>query len=111
VLEAHGLKSFDYRLLHAVLCQLSGCPLAEELRAFLVVDETLVDLADDLFDYEKRAAAPPHLPARTHPLTLPHPNPPHPTPPAPRPTTPHPTPPTGTCSRIRSTCYAATCTR
>ena len=71
VLEAHGLKSFDYRLLHALLCQLSGRPLSAELRAFLTVDETLVDLADDLFDYEKRAAAPhphpPTQPSSTHP--------------------------------------------
>ena len=56
MLEAHGLKSFDYRLLHALLCQLSGRPLSAELRAFLTVDETLVDLADDLFDYEEDVA-------------------------------------------------------
>ncbi len=53
VLEASKLKSFEYRLLHALLCELSGRHANDELLRFLAVDEVLTDLADDLYDYEK----------------------------------------------------------
>ena len=46
-------KSFDYRVLHGVLCALSGHTASDELRAFMRVDEVLTDMADDLHDYEK----------------------------------------------------------
>lgn len=47
-------KSFDYRVLHHLLCGLCGiernnvAPLFE----FLALDEWLVDIGDDLVDYE-----------------------------------------------------------
>lgn len=50
---ASALKSFDYRVLHLLLCALSGSTASEELLSFLRVDEVLTDIADDLFDYEK----------------------------------------------------------
>lgn len=53
VYECSGLKSFDYRCLHALLCALSGKQASEPLLRFLHVDEMLTDMADDLFDYEK----------------------------------------------------------
>jgi len=56
VLEASSLKSFDYRVLHALLGSLSAAPPSPQLRAFLRVDEVLTDVADDLFDYEKDVA-------------------------------------------------------
>lgn len=56
VLAASALKSFDYRLLHALLCALSGREASAALLRFLNVDETLTDIADDLFDYEKDVA-------------------------------------------------------
>lgn len=43
----------DYRVLHALLCQLSGRAATESLLGFLRVDEMLTDMADDLYDYEK----------------------------------------------------------
>ena len=43
----------DYRVLHALLCQLSGRAASESLLRFLRVDEMLTDIADDLYDYEK----------------------------------------------------------
>ena len=53
VYRCSSLKSFDYRCLHALLCELSGSSASDELLAFLAVDEVLTDMADDLFDYEK----------------------------------------------------------
>ena len=53
VYRASSLKSFDYRVLHALLCQLSGSAASEALLRFLRLDEQLTDVADDLFDYEK----------------------------------------------------------
>ena len=61
--ECSELKSFDYRLLDALLAQLAArdreagaaADDAEEeaaLRRFLRVDELLIDIMDDLFDYE-----------------------------------------------------------
>lgn len=53
VYRASALKSFDYRVLHALLCQASGRAASVKLLNFLEVDEVLTDMADDLFDYEK----------------------------------------------------------
>ena len=53
VYSASGLKSFDYRLLHVLLCRLCGSTASEALLRFLRVDEALTDIADDLLDYEK----------------------------------------------------------
>lgn len=53
VLSAHELKSFDYRLLNALLYALRGVPPDPRLDEFLRVDEMLTDIADDLFDYEE----------------------------------------------------------
>ena len=53
VMEASQRKSFDYRVLHAILCQLCGEVPSEALLRFLHVDECLTDIADDLLDYEK----------------------------------------------------------
>jgi hypothetical protein len=48
-----GWCAQDYRVLHALLCQLSSSRASEELLGFLRVDEMLTDIADDLYDYEK----------------------------------------------------------
>ena len=53
VYTCSGMKSFDYRVLHALLVQLIKGEASRDLLAFLRVDETLTDMADDLFDYEK----------------------------------------------------------
>jgi len=53
VLAAHKSKSFDYRVLHHVLCALLQEPPDEALFAFCSVDERLVDVGDDLTDYEE----------------------------------------------------------
>ena len=45
-------KSFDYRVLHLILFRLLEKPYDEPLLALLRVNEHLVDMADDLFDYE-----------------------------------------------------------
>ncbi|KAG2490904.1 hypothetical protein HYH03_010817 [Edaphochlamys debaryana] len=52
VLRCHEAKSFDYRVLCLLLFRLSGRPYDESLLAFLRVDEMLVDMSDDLCDYE-----------------------------------------------------------
>ena len=52
VLLAHELKSFDYRLLNALLYELRGLPPDQPTLDFLRVDELLTDIADDLYDYE-----------------------------------------------------------
>ena len=53
VYACSGLKSFDYRVLHALLCEMAHLEASDELLAFLRIDECLTDMADDLFDYEK----------------------------------------------------------
>lgn len=50
VLAASAAKSFDYRLLHHLLCALCGAPADPGLLDFLRVDELLVDAGDDLTD-------------------------------------------------------------
>ena len=45
-------KSFDYRVLHRLLCELRGVAPDPSLLEFLAVDEHLVDIGDDLVDYE-----------------------------------------------------------
>lgn len=50
--QASEAKSFDYRLLHLLLHRLQGVGYEEALLAFLGVDELLVDIGDDLVDYE-----------------------------------------------------------
>lgn len=45
-------KSFDYRVLHRLLCALRGTAPDPALLEFLAVDEHLVDIGDDLVDYE-----------------------------------------------------------
>eukprot|EP00798_Chlamydomonas_sp_ICE-L_P019498 gene19498-26161_t len=52
VLRTHESKSFDYRVLHYVLQRLEGCEPEKVLLSFLRVDELLVDIGDDLTDYE-----------------------------------------------------------
>ena len=51
-LAAHEAKSFDYRLLHLLLHKLAGRPYDGALLAFMAADERLVDIGDDLTDYE-----------------------------------------------------------
>mmetsp|Transcript_42611 Transcript_42611/g.101170 ORF Transcript_42611/g.101170 Transcript_42611/m.101170 type:complete len:294 (-) Transcript_42611:161-1042(-) len=46
-------KSFDYRVLNLVLHRLTERPYDETLLEFLLVDEHLVDISDDLVDYEE----------------------------------------------------------
>lgn len=43
-------------MLNLLLYQLRGAPVDEQLMQFLAVDEHLVDIGDDLVDYEVRAA-------------------------------------------------------
>ena len=61
VMACHQAKSFDYRVLHGVLVALlRTAPDAEAhaaLLAFLRLDERLVDIGDDLTDYEDDVAA------------------------------------------------------
>ncbi|MEW5300256.1 MAG: hypothetical protein WDW36_003198 [Sanguina aurantia] len=52
VLAAHEAKSFDYRVLNLLLFRLTRRPYDEALLTFLRLDEMLVDIGDDLFDYE-----------------------------------------------------------
>ena len=52
VLAAAAKKSFDYRVLHLLLHALRDMPPSKDLLEFLLVDEKLVDLGDDLSDYE-----------------------------------------------------------
>jgi hypothetical protein len=56
-LATHESKSFDYRLLHLLLHKLLGQPWDEPLLSFMVVDERLVDISDDLTDYEDDVVA------------------------------------------------------
>jgi hypothetical protein len=49
---ASACKSFDYRVLHLLLFGLTGRSPDDALLAWLHTNETLVDLHDDLVDYE-----------------------------------------------------------
>ena len=51
-LQASGSKSFDYRLLNHLVYALRGVEPDSALLEFLRVDELLVDIGDDLLDYE-----------------------------------------------------------
>ncbi|KAG2437905.1 hypothetical protein HXX76_005521 [Chlamydomonas incerta] len=57
VLECHSAKSFDYRVLCLLLFRLSGRAYDDGLLAFLRLDEMLVDISDDLCDYEDDVVA------------------------------------------------------
>ena len=57
VWTTHASKSFDYRVLHCCLIQLLHLGYDERLLAFLRVDERLVDIGDDLTDYEDDVVA------------------------------------------------------
>eukprot|EP00877_Chromochloris_zofingiensis_P013833 jgi/Chrzof1/8703/Cz03g21080.t1 len=52
VIHTHENKSFDYRVLHLLLYKLLNQPCNHALLDFLKVDEMLVDIGDDLVDYE-----------------------------------------------------------
>ncbi|CAN6479995.1 unnamed protein product [Victoria cruziana] len=52
VMKAIHLKSFDYRILSFLLYKLQGQEVNESHMEFLSVSELLVEIADDLFDYE-----------------------------------------------------------
>ena len=53
VLACSMRKSFDYRVLNLLLYKLTGRPYDDAELEFLRVDEHLVDINDDLVDYEK----------------------------------------------------------
>lgn len=53
VMRAVRLKSFDYRVLNLLLYELSNQPVNERHMEFLSVSEFLVEISDDLFDYEE----------------------------------------------------------
>ncbi|KNA08710.1 hypothetical protein SOVF_160220 [Spinacia oleracea] len=52
-LRAIHLKSFDYRVLNLLLYQLRGEQVNDLHMEFLTVSEYLVEVSDDLFDYEE----------------------------------------------------------
>ncbi|KAG6577292.1 hypothetical protein SDJN03_24866, partial [Cucurbita argyrosperma subsp. sororia] len=52
VMRAIHLKSFDYRVLNLLLYQLRGERVNDLHMEFLSISELLVEIADDLFDYE-----------------------------------------------------------
>ncbi|KAF8063085.1 smkA [Scenedesmus sp. PABB004] len=52
VLSTHEAKSFDYRVLHLLLHGLLARPYDEALLGFMRLDEMLIDIGDDLTDYE-----------------------------------------------------------
>eukprot|EP00249_Psilotum_nudum_P011300 c23088_g1_i3 orf=484-1860(-) len=52
VLKASRLKSFDYRVLNLLLYRLTNKLVDEMHMEFLSVSEFLVEVSDDLFDYE-----------------------------------------------------------
>ncbi|KAG4989917.1 hypothetical protein JHK85_032900 [Glycine max] len=52
VMKAIHLKSFDYRVLNLLLYQLQGTKVEELHMEFLSISELLVEVADDLYDYE-----------------------------------------------------------
>ncbi|KAH0996148.1 hypothetical protein GBA52_020012 [Prunus armeniaca] len=53
VIKAINQKSFDYRVLNLLLYQLRGEEVNELHMEFLSISEFLVEVADDLFDYEE----------------------------------------------------------
>ncbi|XP_058010328.1 uncharacterized protein LOC110666648 isoform X3 [Hevea brasiliensis] len=52
VMKAIHLKSFDYRVLNLLLYQLRGEKVNDLHMEFLSISEFLVEVSDDLFDYE-----------------------------------------------------------
>ncbi|XP_042478202.1 uncharacterized protein LOC122059476 [Macadamia integrifolia] len=52
VMRAIDLKSFDFRVLNLLLYQLRGEQVNELHMEFLSISEFLVEISDDLFDYE-----------------------------------------------------------
>ncbi|XP_024372032.1 uncharacterized protein [Physcomitrium patens] len=52
VVEALRLKSFDYRVLNLLMYGLRNEPVNEAHFEFLSISELLVEMADDLYDYE-----------------------------------------------------------
>ncbi|XP_028067719.1 uncharacterized protein LOC114270429 isoform X2 [Camellia sinensis] len=54
VMRAIHLKSFDYRVLNLLLYQLRGEKVNDLHMEFLSVSEFLVELSDDMFDYEAK---------------------------------------------------------
>ncbi|KAK6775122.1 hypothetical protein RDI58_026123 [Solanum bulbocastanum] len=52
VMKAIHLKSFDYRVLNLLLYQLRGEKVNDMHMEFLTISEFLVEISDDLFDYE-----------------------------------------------------------
>ncbi|TVU14337.1 hypothetical protein EJB05_37800 [Eragrostis curvula] len=52
VMKAILLKSFDYRVLNLLMYQLTGKQVNELHMEFLSVSEFLVEISDDLYDYE-----------------------------------------------------------
>ncbi|KAG8096510.1 hypothetical protein GUJ93_ZPchr0013g37385 [Zizania palustris] len=52
VMEAVHLKSFDYRVLNLLMYHLTGQQVNEVHMEFLSVSEFLVEISDDLYDYE-----------------------------------------------------------
>ncbi|XP_031251685.1 uncharacterized protein LOC116109593 isoform X1 [Pistacia vera] len=52
VMRAIHLKSFDYRVLNLLLYQLRGEKVNDLHMEFLSISEFLVEISDDLFDYE-----------------------------------------------------------
>ncbi|KAL6339068.1 hypothetical protein AAG906_024219 [Vitis piasezkii] len=52
VMRAIHLKSFDYRVLNLLLYQLRGAKVNDLHMEFLSISEFLVEVSDDLFDYE-----------------------------------------------------------
>ncbi|OEL35651.1 hypothetical protein BAE44_0003329 [Dichanthelium oligosanthes] len=56
VMKAIHLKSFDYRVLNLLMYQLTGQKVNELHMDFLSISEFLVEISDDLFDYEVSCA-------------------------------------------------------
>ncbi|XP_017418713.1 uncharacterized protein LOC108329156 isoform X2 [Vigna angularis] len=52
VMKAVHLKSFDYRVLNLLLYELQGTKVEELHMEFLSISEFLVEVSDDLYDYE-----------------------------------------------------------
>ncbi|TKY47669.1 hypothetical protein E2542_SST29729 [Spatholobus suberectus] len=52
VMKAIHLKSFDYRVMNLLLYQLRGAKVEELHMEFLSISEFLVEVSDDLYDYE-----------------------------------------------------------
>ncbi|KAK3287659.1 hypothetical protein CYMTET_4841 [Cymbomonas tetramitiformis] len=51
------LKSFDYRVLNLLLYKARGVSVNEDYMHFLAASEMLVEISDDLFDYEEDVAS------------------------------------------------------